>query len=431
MVDYSDSTRFVFSQSENRELQDRGKDTAIGKPNYLKDSSKPVPIAEYRDKPGFLEIEVNPTTVVLNTGPSGSGKTTGDMSIVTRQYNQGRVPVNLADTDLHTTNLDNHGGVSKELIEAMGLYKGESRREIPQTTVLPKYLWNQMHEDMKPSTGKNGKVKLFSLGFGDVTESELKFLLGQGLDKNQKQAMQSVIDNVSVESGLSFDDLRDACDNNEDVHHSTARKLKRNINVLDDSEVISARYERDLVDDVEDGKALGLGMKGFSLLDPDDYYLMEFVAKKVFEKLVNARKNGELSRPLFSVFPEAHHLMPRDGDSLLADYVKRVATYHQRRSDIPMVWDTQSPSQLPRNLLEEVNHFFVGCDRNGKSLAKSEWSKVLRLMNVVSNPQRENRLWMEKIQTLGHREFLYVNPRMSSVSEAPVVEFLAPLTSNP
>jgi len=123
--------------------------------------------------------------------------------------------------------------------------------------------------------------------------------------------------------------------------------------------------------------------------------------------------------------------MPKGEDSILADLVKRNYTFYQRRSDFPGILDSQLPSQISEQLLEEVNHVFIGCDKNDKSLPSSEWKKVLKLMNVVANPQKDNRRWMQKIQTLGHRDFLYVNGRMTDPNDAPIVRFLAPRTSNP
>jgi hypothetical protein len=426
MAEYSDSTKALFARSNNTELRDRGYKEESKTPEYIEDSSEPVPVAKYRDRPGFLKIPVHSTSVFGVFGGSGAGKTTADMSIATRCFNRGRIPANFADTDLHTTNLDNHGGVSKKLIEAMRLYKGEEPTEIAQKTVLPKYLWNKLSKERRPSN-----VDKFSLGFQDINDSELKFLLGQGLDSNQKQAMQNVLDKVSVDENLDFDDLRNAVDGNDDLHHTTGNKLKRNINNLENSEVISNRYRKDIVNIVNQGNSLGVGMRGFNGLSPSDYYLMEFLAKKCFEKIIDARKSGELDQSIFSIFPEAHHLMPRGEDSLLANYVKRVATYHQRRTDTPIILDSQNPSQIPENILEEVNSVFIGCDESGKSLAKSEWSDVLKKMNVVANPQRDNRRWMKKIQKLNHRDFLYISADMTDPDDAPIVRFLAPLTSNP
>lgn len=426
MVEYSKSSKHLFSISDNSVLSRRGGGEEEETLDYVEDGSKPIPVAKYRDGSQYLRLDINSTSVIGMFGPSGSGKTTGDMSIVTRAYSRGRIPVNLADIDLHTTNLDNNGGVSKELINAMGFYPGEERGEIPQKTVIPKYLLNQMNDRQKPSN-----VEPFSLGFQDVSSSELKFLLSQGLDRNQKQAMQTILDSVDVEAGLSFDDLRSSAEEADEIHHTTAKKLKRNINVLENSEVISNRYRKDIVQVVKNGNAFGLGMQGFSRLSLADYYLMEFLAKKCFQSLIDARFDNSLSRPLFTVFSEAHRLMPDNSDSILADLVKDVYTFDQRRADIPSVMDTQLPSQLSRQVLEEINHAFIGCDRNGKSLPKSEWKTVLSLMNVVSNPQRENRLWMNKIQQLGHRDFLYVNASMTDPSDAPIVRFLAPRTSNP
>lgn len=424
MVDYSESTKYVFSKSRNKELRRKGLQEKRDPPEYYSDSSEKVPVARYRDKPGYLKLDINSTSVIGTFGGSGSGKTTADTAMAGRTFKQGRIPVNLADTDLHFTNFDNNGGVSKRLRKRMGFYPGEERFEIPQTTLLPRYLYNQLSNP--PSN-----VEYFALGFQDVSESELKFLLSKGLDRNQKMSMQVVLDNVTVDDSLTFGMLRDVIDDTEEIHHATGKKLKRNINSLEESELISGRYRKDVVSIVESGEALSLGMKGFSRLSPTDYYKMEFYAKKVAKLLIDARVDGDLDKPLFGMLPEAHHLMPRGGDSILADLVKRIFTFYKRRADFPMVLDTQEPSNLPPDVLRELNHVFVGCDEHGKPLSKHEFKKVLDAMSVVANPQKDNRRWLNRLQELSHREFLYINGSMSSPYEAEVVEFLAPPVSNP
>lgn len=428
MAEYSRSTKSLFTRSSNEKLRNRGYEDQVSTPEYFADKNEPVPVATKRDQGGYLRLEINSTTVIGMFGPSGAGKTTGDMAIVSRAANRGRIPVNLADTDLHTTNLDNNGGVSQSLADSMGLFPGEEPREIKQKTLLPKYLYNKLRN---PPTN----VEKFTLGFSDLNKSELKFLLSQGLDQNQEMSMEAVLEEVGmdklVDSGDPYGLLREKADENEEIHHATADKLKRNIRVLENNEIISSRYKKDVVDLVDEGYALGLGMKGFSRLSPSDYYLMEFYAKKCMELIIDSKTDGGLETGFFGVFPEAHHLMPNGDDSILADLVKRNFTFYQRRSDFPTVLDTQLPSQVSKKVLEEVNHVFIGCDRNGKSLPKNEWKKALNVLGVIANPQRDNRRWMRRIQSLNHREFLYVNARMSDPSDAPVVEFLAPLTSNP
>jgi len=426
MGSLSDSTKHLFRHSNNQGVKELGEEEEEEVSEYIRDESNPIPIAMDKETGEYVFIDVNSTTVIGMFGPSGSGKTTGDMSIASRCYRRNRLPVNLADTDLHTTNLDNHGGVSKYLQEVMGLYPGESPLEIPQKTVMPKYMMNKLAERSKPSN-----VESFSLGFQDINQSELKFLLSQGLDKNQRQAMESVLNDASIDGDLSFKRLKGLVDENDEIHGTTGNKLKRNIQNLKDTEIITPRYRMDIVKEVQKGKAFGLGMRGFGRLSPDDYYLMEFLAKKCFDSLIDARMDGELSFPLMAIFPEAHHLMPRDADSILSDKVKRLFTFDQRRADIPAILDTQNPTQLEDSILQELNHVFIGCDKNGKSLAAGEWKKVLKLLNVVSNPQRDNKRWMSVIQDLDHRDFLYVTPRMSDPSDARVIRFLAPLTSNP
>lgn len=416
-----ESSEKILGKSQNTVLKEMG-----DKETLDADYSDGIPVAEYRDESGYLKIEINSTTVIGMLGPSGAGKTTGNMAIASRLRNKGRLLVNLADSDLHMTNLDNNGGVSKRLQERMGMYRGEEPREIGQQSFLPKYLYNNLKESRRPSN-----VDIFSLGFTDLNESELKFLLGQGLDKNQKLSMQSVLDEVDVDNNLDFDELKTIADEKEDIHHQTASKLKRNIEVLDNSEIVSNRLRKDVLKPLKNGDSLGIGMKGFKRLDDDDYYLMEFYAKKIAEKIIDARLDGEVENPLIGILPEAHDLMPRNSDSDFADILKENFTFYGRRSDFPFILDTQNPSQLPRKILNELNHVFIGVDKDGATLAKNEWSKVLSLMNLNPNPNKDNKRWTRIFQSMSHHEFLYLNQNMRGPEDAEVVEFLAPLTSNP
>lgn len=424
-MNVSNSTQWLLDQGNDNKLKSNPpkKDT----PDYV-DKNIGIPVAKYLDKPGYLYLDITSTSFIGMFGPSGSGKTTGDMSIATRTYLKDRKIANLADTDLHTTNLDNNGGVAQTLIDKMGLVDGESPTEVPQKTLLPKYLFNKLNE--MPGMKVPSNVEKFTLGFKDVNESELKFLLGNGLNNNQKVALQSVLSKLDT-NDLTFERIHNALDEADDINWQVVDKIRRNVNVLEETEIISSSYTKDIPRLIDEGYSIGLGMKGFSNLDVDDYYLMEFYAKKVSEKIINARNSNQIRHPLFFLFPEAHHLMPRERDSILADHVKRISTYYGRRADIPLILDTQNPSQISAQLLDELNHVFFGCDRNGKPIAKSEWTKVLNKMSLVTNANKEYMEWGERIQELGHREFLYVSPKMSDAYDAERVEFLAPLTSNP
>jgi len=306
----------------------------------------------------------------------------------------------------------------------MGLVDGENPTEVKQKTLYPKYLHNML-QDKNVDTPTN--VDKFTLGFKDVSQSELKFLLGHGLNKNQKQALQSILSSLDT-NDLTFDKIYKAIDEADNLNYQVSDKIERNVELLEDTEIISSRYSKNIPGLVRDGYSLGLGMKGFSSLDNDDYYLMEFYAKKVSEILIE-ELGSEF--PMFGIFPEAHHLMPRGRNSLLADHIKRISTFYGRRSDFPLILDSQNPSQISEQLLDELNHVFLGCDKNGKPISGSEWKKVLSVFSIVSNHNKEYMEWSERIQELNYREFLYISPKMDDASDARVVEFLAPLTSNP
>lgn len=429
MANYSDSTKALFARSENKEIRKRAGFSTDKSPDYYGDSSEEVPVAKFKNQPGYLFMDLTSTSVIGMFGGSGAGKTTADVSILGRAFKQGRIPINFADTDLQFTNFDNNGGVSKKLKDQMGFYEGEERFEIEQKTLMPKYLYNKLEK--KPTN-----VEVFTLGFSDINESEVKFLLGQGLDTNQKESLQTVLNNVGFnslsDSARPFDLLRDALEESETIHHSVKNKLKRNIDNLDDGELISNRYRKDITGFVKKGMGFSMGLKNFQFkLDESEYYKMEFYAKRIFTLIIKEKLEGDLDRPLFGVLPEAHHLMPRGGDSILADILKRNFTFYKRRTDFPFILDSQEPSNLPSDIMRELNHVFIGCDEHGKPLDKNEFKKILDAMSVVANPQRDNSRWISRLQELNHREFLYINGSMSDPSEGVVVEFLAPPVSNP
>lgn len=428
------STEWILSDSDSDAAR-----AIVGKQDTGPNYSNGIPVARYKNKPGYLKLEIKPVTVIGLFGPSGSGKTTGMNTIASRAYDSGRGLVNLADTDLQFNNYKNNGGVAQSLVEAMGLYDGEQPHEISAKTLIPKFLYDELlsHEMITaPSFAET-----FSFGFHQVSKSELKSLLIRGLDRKQKQKMQNLLDRVEVNQDLTFDRLRTVLEEEMDIHENAKQPLLTNINNLENSNLISSRQSgetKDIIRYLNDGYIIGIGLKDMNLiLSENDMWMAEFYARKVLEIIINARLNGELDIPLLGVLPEAHHLMPAGGGSELANKLKRNFTFYKRRTDFPFLLDTQSPYQLPgrddeKDILGELDHVFIGRGEEGKTLDPKGLMKILKSMNIISNTQSSRAAaWQERVKDVQWREFLYVRPGMRSPSDAPVVEFLAPLVSNP
>lgn len=432
--DYLDEgSRLVFENSSDETIREMGEVKNLS-PNY----ENGIPVAKFKNRPGYLKLNIKPVTVIGFFGPSGSGKTTGMNAVACRAYDDGRNLVNMADTDLQFNNYKNSPGAAKPLIESMGLYENESRHTIPAKTLMPKFIYDEllgseMFDD--PPTF----VETFSFGFHQVSRSELKSLLTRGLDKKQSQKVESLLNDVTVNQDLSFDKLRTALEE-ADFHGSAKKPIETNIDNLDDSNLISSRNShesRGIVEYLNDDYILSIGMKNLDMvLSEDDMWMAEFYSRKVLEIIIEARISGELEKKLLGVIPEAHHLIPAGKGSELASKLKRNFTYYKRRTDFPFMLDTQSPYQLPgrdddKDILGEINCAFIGRGEEGKTLEPKGFQKILKSMNIVTQTNRDFPGWAERLKDVGWREFLFVKPGMSDPHDAPIIEFLSPLVSNP
>lgn len=109
----------------------------------------------------------------------------------------------------------------------------------------------------------------------------------------------------------------------------------------------------------------------------------------------------------------------------------------QRQMDMPVILDSQAPSQIPNpssnsqyNFLGKLSEVFLGCDQNGRPLGQSEWRKVLKSMNMLTRSNKAD--WRRRIKRLNKYEFLYVSPkRHDGPRDCPTVKSLAPLVSHP
>lgn len=436
---YSSVSKNVFARSGNQDVAGIGSGEDLGSPDYI-EGDEPIPVAKYKDRNEYLKIEIKPTTVIGFFGPSGSGKTTAINSIASRAYDKGRCLVNLADTDFQFNNYKNNGGVSQSLQDAMGLYDKEAAHEIPAKTLMPKFVYDEMREK-KTLDDPPSYVETFSIGFHQMSTSELKDLVNRTLNSKQSARMNMVLDSVEVNQDLSFGKIKDVLEENDDLNEQAKPALMNRLTQLENDNIVSSRQSGNtskIVDYLNEGYILSIGMGNLDIvLGSSDMWKAEFISSKVAEIVISARLSGDLEKSLLGTIPEAHHLMPAGEGTALASKLKRNFTFYKRRTDFPFLLDSQSPYQLPgrdddKNILGELNFVFVGREEDGKTLEPKGFLKVLKSMNIVSNvnSSRAND-WLERIKDVGHREFLFVKPGMRSPDEAPIVEFLAPLVSNP
>jgi uncharacterized protein YdcH (DUF465 family) len=326
--------------------------------------------------------------------------------------------------------MDRYGGVSKELQNKMGLLDKEKPKEIPTKLFSPKPVLD--------AWGKNPSyVEPFTFGFQDLSKQDLNFVLGEGdLSSSQENILTEVYSNVDL-NDASFEELIDEVDEVDDAHRQSQTALRATLKSLREEKIVSNEFRKDPLKHLNQGYSVALGLRGYSNFSNGGMYKVQFYASLMFRNLMNKVMDGEIDQPLCGLWAEFHRLAPASENSLLKQQLEEFFNMKQRQMDMPIILDSQAPSQIPNpdsssqyNFLGKLSSVFLGCDRNGRPLGSVEWSKVLKSMNMQTRSNKKE--WRRRIRNLDSFEFLYVNPGIhDGPQDCPVVTSLAPLVAHP
>lgn len=119
----------------------------------------------------------------------------------------------------------------------------------------------------------------------------------------------------------------------------------------------ASNFVKEIIEELDNGKTVILDLGNAN--DNIRRYFSDLVSKAVFnrqeEKFVSNKLNNHFIQLYFE---EAHNLFPKDGSdttSTYARFAKEGAKFH-----IGMVYSTQSPSTISKELLIQTENFFVG-----------------------------------------------------------------------
>lgn len=420
-----ESSKNVFRESRNPALEEFG-----GQQLKEADYSKGIPVARYKGSNRFLKIQFGSTTKIGIFGNSGSGKTAFGKAMVSRLTEKDRVIYNGGDMDNDFQHLNHYGGSPKKLQEKMGLAKNESPKEIDRKLFMPKPVYDRCKDNLS-------YAEAFTFGFQDINETDFKFLLGAGdLSGSQEAVLIRVLDNVDIKS-TSFSELEEQIEEVASDQHNVKVALLSQLESLKNKNIISNRLRQDPLKYLNNGHAVSLGFKGWTQFMNGDMYILQFYASKLFQNMIEQAKDGDLDVDLVGLWPEFHRLVPAGESSLLKQHIENFFNMMQRRIDMPIIVDSQAPSQVPNSevsgaydFVGKLNHFFIGCDQEGSVLSEDEWSKVLRANSLLNRRNKDD--WRSRIRELETFDFLYVNPgRHDGPYDCPVVRSLAPLCYHP
>lgn len=420
------STKRILAESSNQNI------AALGETDSRKDAdySKGIPVARVNETGRIIYLPFNSTTKVGIFGPSGSGKTVMAKAMASRLHKTGRRIYNGGDVKNDFQSLDYQGGVSKELAEKMGLLKNERPQPIPKKLFMPKFLVNDF--DSVPSY-----IEPFTFGFQDITKDDLKYLLGEGeLSGEPDQVMTEILNAVEL-AETSFEDLLGRIDSHEDANHGTKKTLKTRVKSLRSQEIISNRYRKDPLQYLDQDYAVSLGLKGFRNYQRGSMYMLEFYAAVLLRELKRRATANEIQSSLIGMWAEFHRLAPAGESSLLKPEIQDWIDLGGRQSDLPLILDSQAPSQIPNShvqgqydFLGRLSAMFLGCDQNGRPLGENEWKKALKSVNMLTRSNKRH--WRRRMNQLDMYDFLFVHPgRHDGPFDCPVVRSLAPLVSHP
>lgn len=146
-------------------------------------------------------------------------------------------------------------------------------------------------------------------------------------------------------------------------------------------------------------------------------YFSDELSRAVFNHQVDKFSNNRLGRHFVQIyFEEAHNLFPRDNDvtSIYSRFAKEGAKYH-----IGMVYSTQSPSTINKDLLAQTENFFVA------HLSSRDEAATLAKLNIAYESMQEDIL---VAKTPGYVRMLTRSHRF--VASVQARRFSPPLRSN-
>lgn len=150
-------------------------------------------------------------------------------------------------------------------------------------------------------------------------------------------------------------------------------------------------------------------------------YFADMLSRAIFSSQESKFVNNNLNNKYIQLyFEEAHNLFPPDTKDLTgvyARFAKEGAKFH-----IGMVYSTQSPSTINRELLAQTENFFVG------HLSSQDETKSLSRVQIAFDGIEEDIL---KAKTPGYMRMLTMSHRFVIPLQAHKFEAIATTTSNP
>lgn len=399
---------------------------------------KKVPPPDYTNKipigqdartgqPVFLRLQSSDRITVF--GKTGMGKTTLCKRLLGCFFFGGSNVVYPNDVKNDFRTIDKYGGSPKKLIEEhkAGLYKGEEPKEASKHMFVPKFM------DEHYIRGVPNDVKKFVFDIDALSQSEVETIIDPDSTK-QKQILQDGINflknNYSDDSKHTISNLHSAIERlkeDGEVNTNAAASLISKIKTVMNEEVVMSnqRYKQDLASKIDDN-FLVLSMKyygnytGGDSINKLDIYVSSLL-RQVQQGIQNRTISNENGTIIF--IDEAHSFIPRKDDRLSKREVVKLVDLG-RAYDIPMLFSTQRPSQIPKeDIIDQCSYFFVA-----PSVPYNGLKELLKTAKIWNPSDSAKNKWMDILQRMNRFQFMMIDVERSTYR---IIDPYAPLIHHP
>jgi len=428
VVAYSSVSKNAFGRRNDENVSDLGFEEVVEKPSY----ESGVPVARDVETGEIVRVPLNDDTRVFTCAKSGQGKTVLGKAFLSRVQSIGGKIFCGSDikNDFQSWNGTQGSGVgpSQKLVDVTaGLLKGEEGKDFNRSLGIPVFLSKEYVNSEPSSFGT-----LFSIGFGDISEQDFKYLIG--FDGIRSDAQRGIIEDLFAENNgrdLTWTVIKEKCDSES---KSGEKLWKRYLKPLKSKGVVGSKGSSlNSFLDFDRFDLCSLGLKGINAYTLGDMSKIRFYAAIVHRKVLDKRLNGEIdmNAPFVVYDDECHEVFPADESTPAKDEMALVFSRKGRQADMVSWLSSQEPQKVPssqdkspHDFISQTSHAFVG-----KGLNWPGYRTVFSAFSVYdSNNTQPLR---DKKDALGDHQFLYLDESMDSVRDIRIVESLSPLAPHP
>lgn len=394
-----------------------------------------IPVARDVQTGEVITIPYSAKTRVLTAAKSGQKKTILGKCYISRIVDMGGFVFCGSDIKNDFQSFNYEHGPSQSLQDVTeGLLLGEKKKldRLKEEGIMSShfnrilgipYFLKKSYDSNPSNIGT-----LFSIGFNDIKEQDLKYIFGYS---SWSDAQQDIFDDILLDaddSSLSWGFL----ERRLDQEGRSGEKIWTRLRKYKEKGIIGSRGSSlNSFLDFSRANLISLGLKGI-----DDYGLgskknIRFYAAIALRRVIEKRQNGDFGLPFVMFYDEVHELTPASEDSPVTEELALAFSRRGRQAGLVTWLSTQEPHKIPSEN-DKSKHQFVSMTSHafvGRGLTWPGYRTIFQAFNFYDSNNTQPLRDLKN--SLGDGQFLYCDESMESVYDVRVVEPLSPLVSHP